>query len=756
MKGLLYHFKSRLFVKIIFFVGITLVAGVVTWAYFNIQYHKEKTRKEITELAETLSDTVILGTHYAMMLNSREDITQIISNMGRQKEIQNIRIYNKEGQIKFSNHHEEIDRTTNIKDEACYICHRTSPPIVKLKLADRIRIFEAERGTRYLGIISPIHNEPGCASNECHVHPEDKKILGALDLVVSLDKTDSELREYENGIVIFAIVVFLVISTIVFIIVQKFVNKPIQLLIDNTENIAKGNNAPQVELNQYDEMGLLADAINKMGGEIRESQAELNRKKDEYQTLFEQVPCYITVQDKNYRLIQFNRDFETTFDPKPGDFCYYAYKGRDEKCEICPVEKTFEDGKSHSSEETGFYKDGTPAYWVVRTTPIRNDDGEIVAAMEMCLDITPRRLLEEKLEQSEKNYHAIFNNIPNPVFVVDIDTLQILDCNEMVQSVYDYSPEELLNTPFLDLFANSEAEDYGEKLRKGAPLTQVAHRDKNGRVLSVDIWVSVSVYSGREVLLITTSDITQRLEAEQQLIHAGKMATLGEMATGVAHELNQPLTVIKTASAVFSRRFGDSGEGGDETLATMAGKVRSNVDRATKIINHMRDFARKSEVRRQKLDVNDVLERAFDMFSQQFKVRGIQVEWRLDRSLPVINADPDRLEQVFTNLLVNARDAIEARWETDAEINKEGRITIVSRGTRSKVFVEICDTGIGVSEEFAEKIFEPFFTTKEVGKGTGIGLSISYGIVKEFGGNIRCVPAKTEGACFVMEFPAAE
>jgi len=756
MKGLLYHFKSRLFVKIIFFVGITLVAGVVTWAYFNIQYHKEKTRKEITELAETLSDTVILGTHYAMMLNSREDITQIISNMGRQKEIQNIRIYNKEGQIKFSNHHEEIDRTTNIKDEACYICHRTSPPIVKLKLADRIRIFKAERGTRYLGIISPIHNEPGCASNECHVHPEDKKILGALDLVVSLDKTDSELREYENGIVIFAIVVFLVISTIVFIIVQKFVNKPIQLLIDNTENIAKGNNAPQVELNQYDEMGLLADAINKMGGEIRESQAELNRKKDEYQTLFEQVPCYITVQDKNYRLIQFNRDFETTFDPKPGDFCYYAYKGRDEKCEICPVEQTFEDGKSHSSEETGFYKDGTPAYWVVRTTPIRNDDGEIVAAMEMCLDITPRRLLEEKLEQSEKNYHAIFNNIPNPVFVVDIDTLQILDCNEMVQSVYDYSPEELLNTPFLDLFANSEAEDYGEKLRKGAPLTQVAHRDKNGRVLSVDIWVSVSVYSGREVLLITTSDITQRLEAEQQLIHAGKMATLGEMATGVAHELNQPLTVIKTASAVFSRRFGDSGEGGDETLATIAGKVRSNVDRATKIINHMRDFARKSEVRRQKLDVNDVLERAFDMFSQQFKVRGIQVEWRLDRSLPVINADPDRLEQVFTNLLVNARDAIEARWETDAEINKEGRITIVSRGTRSKVFVEICDTGIGVSEEFAEKIFEPFFTTKEVGKGTGIGLSISYGIVKEFGGNIRCVPAKTEGTCFVMEFPAAE
>jgi len=755
MKGLLYHFQSRLFVKIIFFVGITLVAGVVTWAYFNIRYHKDKTRKEITELAETLSDTIMLGTHYAMMLNSREDITQIIRNIGRQKEIQNIRIYNKDGQIKFSNDHEEIERTTNIKDEACYICHRTTPPMVKLQLAERIRIFKTDEGTRYLGIISPIHNEPGCASNECHVHPEDKKILGALDLVVSLADTDSELREYENGIVIFAIAVFLVTSTIVFIIVQKFVNEPIQLLIDNTENIAKGRYPPMVELNQNDEMGQLAEAIKKMGGEIRESQAELNRKKDEYQTLFEQVPCYITVQDKNYRLIQFNRDFEITFDPKPGDFCYYAYKGRDEKCEICPVEKTFEDGKSHYSEETGFYKDGTPAYWVVRTTPIRNDDGEIVAAMEMCLDITPRRLLEEKLEQSERNYHAIFNNIPNPVFVVDIDTLKILDCNEMVQSVYEYAPEELLNTPFPDLFVNSENENYGEKLRQGAPLMQVTHRDKNGRVLYVDIWVSVSVYSGREVLLIITSDITQRLDAEQQLIHAGKMATLGEMATGVAHELNQPLTVIKTASAVFSRRFGNSGENSDDTLATMADKVRSNVDRATKIINHMREFARKSEVRLQKVDVNEVLERAFDMFSQQFKVRGIQVEWKLEDHLPVIKADPDRLEQVFTNLLVNARDAIEARWESASESTKEGMITINSRRASKDVVVEICDTGIGVSEEFAEKIFEPFFTTKEVGKGTGIGLSISYGIVKDFGGNIRCHTGKTEGTCFIIEIPAA-
>ena len=109
---------------------------------------------------------------------------------------------------------------------------------------------------------------------------------------------------------------------------------------------------------------------------------------NEYQNLFEQVPCIITVQDRDYKLISYNREFAEKFDPKPGDYCYYAYKGRDEKCVVCPVEKTFEDGLSHTSEETGFSKDGALTHWIVRTTPVKNDKGEIIAAMEMNVDIT--------------------------------------------------------------------------------------------------------------------------------------------------------------------------------------------------------------------------------------------------------------------------------------------------------------------------------------------------------------------------------
>ena len=123
-------------------------------------------------------------------------------------------------------------------------------------------------------------------------------------------------------------------------------------------------------------------------------------------------------------MLRYNHEFAKRFDPQPGDFCYHAYKGRDEKCINCPVERTFEDGQTHYGEETGVNKDGTPVHWILRTSPIKNAKGDIVAAIEMSLDITHRKQLEDKLEKSEKKYHEIFNNMPNPVFVLDLDSLE--------------------------------------------------------------------------------------------------------------------------------------------------------------------------------------------------------------------------------------------------------------------------------------------------------------------------------------------
>ena len=749
IKDLRQSFVTRLIVS----VGLTLMVTIAIWAYFNIKFQQERMKQDIAEGVEKLSDTIKLGTHYAMMLNSRDEINQIINNIGRQKDIETIRLYNKEGQIKFSNQPDEVDRTTNIKAEACDICHRSEPPLVELGLQDRTRIFQQVDGQRRIGIISAIYNEPGCSTSPCHFHPADKKVLGALDVVVSMEDFDQDIAYFQEGLIGLAIFVFLITSAIIIIFVFKFIKEPVNRLIDGTRRISKGDYSSKIEINGKNEVQQLAQVINKMGEEIGVKQEELNRQKDVYQNLFETVPCIVTVQDRNYRLVQYNREFAEKFDPEPGDFCFRAYKGRSEKCIICPVEKTFEDGQVHTSEETGLSRDGTEKHWLVKTSPIKDAEGEVIAAMEMNLDITQRKELEKALEESEKKYHGIFNNIPNPVFVLDEETLQILDCNDSMTAVYGYSREEISRMSFLDLFNSADRNRMAVSLRELEVIDQVKQVKKDGQILYANIRVSPSEFPGQRVLLVTTSDITKRLETEQQLIQASKMATLGEMATGVAHELNQPLAVIKTASSYFMKKVRKKEPIAEDIMMTMSEEIDSHVDRASKIINHMRQFGRKSDLELEEVQVNDVLERTFEIFSQQLKVRGIDVSWQIEDRLPTIMADPDRLEQVFINLLINARDAIMDRLEAETDREFDKKIFLHTRSQDNKVIVKVCDSGVGIPAAILDKIFEPFFTTKQVGKGTGLGLSISYGIVQDFGGTIQAARHEPHGTCFIIEFP---
>ena len=619
--------------KLILIVGLVQLVALALWSYFNIDSQKKYLTENILSGTDRLTNTIRLGTRYAMMLNSRDDITQIIANISNQKEIQNIRIYNKAGQIKFSNHGDEINRITNIEAEACYICHRSDPPLERLSLEKRIRYFRSDDGFRLLGIITPICNDTGCSTGECHFHPGDKKILGALDVVVSLEQATKEIYKTERKMTAFTAFIFLTTSGIILVFLMHFVTHPIRRLIQGTHNIALGSTQDWADVHRKDEIGLLAQAIQRMGCDISNQRMALNKQRYEYQNLFESVPCLITVQDRNYRLLRYNREFERQFAPTSNDFCYHAYKGRNHRCAPCPVEKTFADGLSHYAEESGINKDGTKSYWIVRTSPIRDEQGHIVAAME------------------------------------------------------------------------------------------ISH------------------------------DVTERLETEQQLVQAGKMATLGEMATGVAHELNQPLSVIKTTSSFFLRKIRQTEPIEMEVLETMLSKVDDNVDRATRIINHMRQFARKTDLELHAVQLNDVLRGAFEIFSQQLRVRGIEVEWALADALPRINADAQRLEQVVINLLINARDAIEEKWKSLGQQNSGDRIELHTEYDAESVTCCICDSGIGVPEALYEKIFEPFFTTKEVGKGTGLGLSISYSIVKDCHGEIHVAPNPPQGICFILKFP---
>ncbi len=233
------------------------------------------------------------------------------------------------------------------------------------------------------------------------------------------------------------------------------------------------------------------------------------------------------------------------------------------------------------------------------------------------------------------------------------------------------------------------------------------------------------------------------------------MATLGEMATGVAHELNQPLSVIKTASSYFMRKITRREPIPEDILLGMAQEIDSHVNRATRIINHMREFGRKPVLTSERVSLNHVIRQAYEIFSQQLKVRGIATRWHLSENLPPVMAESGRLEQVFINLLINARDAIEEHWENDAPVQAEKAITLTTARKDDWAWARIEDTGAGIPAHLRDKIFEPFFTTKKVGQGTGLGLSISYGIIKDFNGSIRVRRKPERGACIEVRLPLA-
>jgi histidine kinase len=748
--GSIYH---SLISRLIFWSGAILFVTISTWAYFNIKYQEKTAIDAIVEEVDRLGNTIRLGTHYAMMLNSREDINEIIKNIGRVEGVENIRIYNKEGQIKFSNRPDEVDRVTSIKAEACDICHRTDPPLEELDLKSRIRFLEYSGGSRAIGVISPIYNEPSCSPGECHIHPEGKKVLGAIDVAVSLENTDKAISSYKRRIITLAMFSVLGTSAMIGIFLLIFVNRPIRKLISWTRQIGRGEYDSHIQTNWDDEIGHLASAIDRMGRKISEKQEELNRQRHEYQELFEQVPCYITVQDKNLRLVRYNREFIGTFDPNPGDYCYEVYKGRSEPCEICPVMETFQDGLSHSSEEAGITKEGEVSHWIVQTSPIRDPEGNITMVMETSLDITQMKRLEEEIRKSEEKYRVIFNNIPNAVFVLDKKDLTILDCNDGARIIYGCAKEQLLRMPFLDFFDEAERPHYLKEICSVDSIPQVRQVTRDGKTIYTNIRISPSEYLGQEALLVTVSNITKRLLAEQQLIQASKMATLGEMATGIAHELNQPLSVIKTASSFIMRKVRKREKIQEEILETMTEEIDGHVDRASKIINHLREFGRKSEVKKEAVQVNEALNKALDIFSQQLKLREIEVVKDLHPDLPTVQANGNRLEQIFINLLINARDAIEDKAEKAGNRSFDKKIFLRSRTQEGKVIIEVQDTGVGIPKPILDKIFEPFFTTKKVGKGTGLGLAISYGIAQDYDGTIEVTTTPDKGSTFIVQFP---
>jgi C4-dicarboxylate-specific signal transduction histidine kinase len=248
----------------------------------------------------------------------------------------------------------------------------------------------------------------------------------------------------------------------------------------------------------------------------------------------------------------------------------------------------------------------------------------------------------------------------------------------------------------------------------------------------------------------TTQEMERReqelRDKQEQLVQAGKLATLGELTTGVAHELNNPLNNIGLYVGNVIDRI-HMGELETERALPDLEKAMDQVRKATEIISHLRMFGRAAPVTFEQVDVDEVIERSLSLMHEQLRLRAIEVDLDLCPDELMVLGNPIQLEQVFINLLTNARDALDEL----ANENKLIRIDSSLDGDRIKIV--FADNGPGIPHPHAQRVFDPFFTTKEVGTGTGLGLSITYSIVKEHGGEITLEDVPGRGATFRIELP---
>ena len=238
--------------------------------------------------------------------------------------------------------------------------------------------------------------------------------------------------------------------------------------------------------------------------------------------------------------------------------------------------------------------------------------------------------------------------------------------------------------------------------------------------------------------LILIEDVSQRVRLEDQMVQTEKLTSLGLLAAGVAHEVNTPLAVISNYIQMLAKQLPS-----DDPRHTLIEKIVKQTFRASEIVNHLLNFSRTGATEFTEVNLNAVIEETLALVSHPFRSARISVIKNLDPNLPPVLGSVNRLQQVFLNLFLNARDAMP----------EGGMLEVRTAAQNGTVEVEVTDTGVGIPREHLNRIFDPFFTTKGSGRGTGLGLSVSYGIVKEHAGKIDVRSTPGKGTSFRLEFP---
>ncbi len=513
--------RISLITKLTISTSLILLVFVTLFAYINIATLKTLLLEAAISDADKLSETIIKSTHYQMLEDDRKRVYEMMQEVGTLQGVEHIRMINKSGFITFSTEKEEIGKFLDKKAEGCNMCHAAEEPKVHVSTMNRSRVFFDRKGKQVVGMAKAVYNEDSCFNSRCHFHSKKSRVLGVIDIIVSLDNMRTLAGFYRNKIVLLTVFLLLSICFAITFFTHRLVNRPVKNLLMQTKRIANGDLDATVKSDVKDEMGELSMAFNNM-------------------------------------------------------------------------------------------------------------------------------------TQSLKS-------------------------------------------------ARNELEDWGKSLE-----AKVEERTRQIKQIQV------------------------------QLVRSEKMASLGKLVAGIAHEINNPLTGI----LMFAMLAGKNPKL-DPVLKKDMDMIIAETQRCAKIVKGLLDFSRESIPQKKPSSVNAIIDETLSLISNQSSFYNIQITKDYAPGIPLIPLDNDQIKQVLFNMMLNASQAMPNGGNLFIETYMEdGQYACIS----------ITDTGYGIPEENVGKIFDPFFTTKS-DRGTGLGLSVSYGIIERHNGTIEVQSSADSGTTFTIKFP---
>ncbi|MFP3981361.1 MAG: ATP-binding protein, partial [Desulfobacterales bacterium] len=446
--------------------------------------------------------------------------------------------------------------------------------------------------------------------------------------------------------------------------------------------------------------------------------------------------------------------FDQRLEDLKGMRCYNFFYDTDVPCDTgnCPLVRVL---RTRQGQTLPWRKGNR---WEDRVfSPILDDNGDVAYVIESIRDVTRIKQLESELSDIKEMISRVVHSSASAIVAADRQgRIQLM--NPAAKELFKVGDREAgMFENAADLYPEGKAREIMRMLRdenmgggkgklSGAPTTIVA---ADGEEIPVEMSAAI-VYDDDDQEAATMAiynDLRKKLEieeqlkdAQKQLAQSEKMASLGQLAAGVAHEINNPLTgILLYASFIMEQLDADSPVKKDLEC------IVEDANRCKEIVKSLLVYSRSTDSRRSLIQVNELVEQSFKLTRDQKTFRNIEINKQLSDEMMLLNVDTNKLSQVIINLVMNAADAMDG----------QGTLTVRTYRNKAaqKVYLEISDTGCGIAEQNVSRIFDPFFSTKAKGKGTGLGLSIAYGIVEEHGGRISVKETGPEGTTFLLELP---